>query len=354
MDREATQWRVADIKIEFSRLEILRFPLIILVIYIHAASTSINIGATNVGLPSLPSPYMEVQYIITKIARLAVPLFFLSSGFLFFRQGEMTFQIFKTKALSRVRTLLVPYLLWNTVLLFIIFLAQQTPPLATFFNSANISIRDLNNFERFDAIVGITRFPIAYQFWFIRDLIILVALSPLVYVAIKIGGPLVPGCLCFLWVTRYWPFALPDVEAVFFFTFGSFCGIKRISVFSLDHWGALICLSYAFLLVGSLMFSTGIIGQFMHAAVVLWGVASALFISISLISHARIKAILSHLALASFFVFAVHEPLLTTFKKVAFRYTEMRGGSVCLNSLRHFYKWILPLVMPQPGLAAEH
>ena len=31
-----------------------------------------------------------------------------------------------------------------------------------------------------------------------------------------------------------------------------------------------------------------------------------------------------------------------------------RGGSVCLNSLRGFGKWILALVMPLPGLASAH
>jgi Fic family protein len=34
--------------------------------------------------------------------------------------------------------------------------------------------------------------------------------------------------------------------------------------------------------------------------------------------------------------------------------TGLRGGSVCLNSRGTFYKWFLPLIMPQPGLAAVH
>jgi len=33
---------------------------------------------------------------------------------------------------------------------------------------------------------------------------------------------------------------------------------------------------------------------------------------------------------------------------------EDRSGSVCLNSLDGFYKWILALVILQPGLAAAH
>lgn len=31
-----------------------------------------------------------------------------------------------------------------------------------------------------------------------------------------------------------------------------------------------------------------------------------------------------------------------------------RGGSLCLNSPGQFYKWLPPLVMLQPGLAAAH
>lgn len=311
---------------DFIRLEVLRFPLIMLVVYIHAAGSSINVGNSTVGLAALPSPYLEIQYLITKVARLAVPLFFLGSGFLFFREGKMSSSLFKTKLLSRVRTLLVPFLIWNTALFTVVFIAQQIPQFAAFFNAANTQIKDMSNLERLDAIFGVTRFPIAYQFWFIRDLIILVLVSPVIYIALRVAGPIVLLGLLFLWTTRFWPLPLPDVESVLFFALGAYCGIKQRSLFDLDAWGRTICICFALLLLASLAFRSGVSAQITNAAVILLGMLAALYVSKWLISKDAIERAFLFLGGTSFFVFAIHEPLMTILKKIMFRYVEMTPG----------------------------
>ena len=309
------------------RLEVLRFPLIMLVLYIHASGSSINVGSTAVGLAELPSPYADIQYFIIKVARLAVPLFFMSSGFLFFRNGPMDYSHFSAKIISRGRTLLIPFLLWNTGLFLIVSVTQQIPQLARFFNSANVQIKDMTNFEILDAILGITRFPISYQFWFIRDLIVLVLCSPVVYVAIRIAGPLFVILLYPLWVFRWWGMmTVPDIEPAFFFVLGAYCGIKNVSLVALNIWGKATLSIYGALLVGALLFRSGIVAQILHSFVVLFGVASALYLSERLISNDRVRRALLFLGGMSFFVFATHEPLMTTMKKVAYRYIEMNGA----------------------------
>lgn len=62
----------------------LRFPLIILVIFIHSYGT-VTIQSNSIEVMSNQSVFNNVSYLLSMVfARLAVPLFFLISGFLYF------------------------------------------------------------------------------------------------------------------------------------------------------------------------------------------------------------------------------------------------------------------------------
>jgi surface polysaccharide O-acyltransferase-like enzyme len=95
-------------------IDFLRFPLCILVVFIHNQDASID--------KQLQETYWICNELFSEIlGRVAVPLFFFFSGFLFFLNVN-TFNIknIKNKLESRVKTLLVPYLFW-TMLIVIIF-----------------------------------------------------------------------------------------------------------------------------------------------------------------------------------------------------------------------------------------
>ena len=54
-----------------------------------------------------------VQAFLTRtLTRMAVPLFFVMSGFLLYKDYAMTFKWWKTKLVSRVLTLGIPYFAW--------------------------------------------------------------------------------------------------------------------------------------------------------------------------------------------------------------------------------------------------
>ena len=84
------------------KLSIISFFLIILVVLLHAQMLSLSSGVNKI-----------IQTIITQeITRIAVPLFFSISGFLFFRNYKTPFNVFYIKKLnSRIRSILIPYLL---------------------------------------------------------------------------------------------------------------------------------------------------------------------------------------------------------------------------------------------------
>ena len=84
----------------------LRFPLIFLIILLHCYST--------VGLPGNHGMYFRILYPFSLwLGETGVPGFFFISGFLFFFSKKS----FHLKLQTRYQTLLVPYLLWNALLL---------------------------------------------------------------------------------------------------------------------------------------------------------------------------------------------------------------------------------------------
>lgn len=110
-----------------------------------------------------------VQFSISEmLCRLAVPLFFLISGFFMAYHNDGSIQTYVSKIKSRARSLLVPYLIFSIVWLAILMFAGR------------IEISNVMDF-----ILHIFVSPIPFQFWFLQHLIILVLLSVLLYKLIK-------------------------------------------------------------------------------------------------------------------------------------------------------------------------
>ena len=67
------------------RLKLLRFPPIIGVVYIHAYFTAITFSHGTIGTEDLNPATDFIRVLVSQgLARIAVPLFFLMAGYLFF------------------------------------------------------------------------------------------------------------------------------------------------------------------------------------------------------------------------------------------------------------------------------
>ncbi len=120
-----------------------------------------------------------------------VPVYFVISAFFFFKGMEERFswKSYTSKLSRRVRSLLVPYLLWNIIaLLFLII--KTAPALADFFpqydsidlSPANI-IRGFWSTEVFFPSGGSK--PYDFVLWFVRDLIVLNICAPVFWLAAR-------------------------------------------------------------------------------------------------------------------------------------------------------------------------
>lgn len=105
-------------------IDLLRFPLIVAVVFIHGVGKDIFNNFNFI--PS--NDFILLTNLTTNgICRIAVPLFFLISGYLFFAK-KWNMRIYKEKLKRRVHSLLIPYLLFNLIGLIIIGAFQLIVP----------------------------------------------------------------------------------------------------------------------------------------------------------------------------------------------------------------------------------
>ena len=302
------------------RLNLLRFPLIVGVVFIHAYSTTVGLSGGEIGVnqPNLISDFVR-NFISQGIARVAVPLFFLMSGYLFFAGFEYSRESYALKLKSRTKTLLIPFIFWNIATLMVIALAQTIPATSVFFSGKNSLISSFGAYDYLNAIIGFTRKPIAYQFWFIRDLIILVLFVPLIKVAVKFAPLPFFGLLLLYWLIGSWPVSAPSSEALLFFSAGVYFGSTQKSLFYLDDFGPIIVgLCLAIFAIDAITVSQWF-NPYLHKIGIVLGISAALFLTKLVAQHEKLVILISSLSGASFFVYAVHEPFLTIIKKISYK-----------------------------------
>lgn len=220
---------------------------------------------------------------------------------------------------SRLTSLLLPFLIWNLLTLGLYALAQSLPATAGFLSGRQAVIADLRPVELVSAVLGIGRMPIAYQFWFIRDLMLLVIVSPLVMLVMRAGGRAAVALLLAAWLADAWPLYAPSLEAVVFFGLGVYAGTVPRTPFIADRHAAWLLPAYAVVV----LIDAAIGGRqnllWFHRAGVVLGVAAMLCMTQWVVRCGVCRGRLLALSAASFFVFAAHEPLLTVLRKLAFK-----------------------------------
>ena len=216
------------------------FVLTVFVIWLHAGESLISI---------IPG-------------QIAVPGFFMMSGYLFFRgfNGESSYNnVFKRKLLSRVKSLLVPYLLWN----FIYFLV--------YFAFGKAELTDLP-----EAVFLYGCNPV---FWYLYQLLLITVLTPLIFVCMRKRA----GAFC--WLTAVFiaavfysvlPFHYCNEDALFYYSLGGFCSlsntdISRVPIKRAGIWALVFALTWAlqYVLPVSLM-NLSAIGWRASGAALLW------------------------------------------------------------------------------------
>ncbi len=329
------------------RLKLLRFPPIIGVLYIHAFGMTITYGGGTLGTADISGLTELIRTLISQgLARTAVPLFFLMSGYLFFANFHWSQQTYGKKILTRLQSLLVPYLFWNLLGMGILALGQAIPMIRPYFTGASTPIAEyLGWYDYLNALFGLNGYPIAYHFWFIRDLILLVLLAPVIAVILRYAPlPFFIG-LYFCWIFDLWlvpppaimawiwgvvPVFAPAAMSVFFFAAGAFCGIKGKSLFALDAYGPAALVAYVPIVLVDAIWYTAWFNVYLHRTGLLVGVVAALYSTRLIARHEKLRDWIVTLGGTSFFVYAAHEPLMGLVRIFAYKCIPLDGAYTML------------------------
>ena len=134
--------------------------------------------ATLAGVAGRSDAFDLFSLVVESVTEVCVPLFFVLSGFLYFRNvpAKPDAGYFWSKTRRRVTSLLVPYLIANAVAFVLYWLAHRFAPgmLSGFFGD------DWRN-PLFVFVTG----PVNMSLWFIRDLIVACLLAPLFYLFVR-------------------------------------------------------------------------------------------------------------------------------------------------------------------------
>jgi hypothetical protein len=171
------------------RISILRFPLIVGIVFIHSAGTIIHFSDGMVGMVNKPLFVSFVQkYLSGVLAQISVPILFTISGYLFFQNYVLTVCNFSHQIQTKIKTLIFPYIIWNSIALLIYYILQTIPVSNHFFSGQAKFISEYGMYDYLNAYLGLrlsVNSPIAYQFWFIRDLFVMMCFSPLLWLCLR-------------------------------------------------------------------------------------------------------------------------------------------------------------------------
>ena len=297
-------------------IETLRFPLVLFIICLHCYTSTSHIAHGN-------EVYFRFIYPLSLwIGESGVPAFFFISGLLLFYSKKTYCQ----KLRSRIKTLLIPYLFFNTLIL-CGYLCQMLLGKTIIIVGKNLADYSLIDYIRAFWDRGVwdsgNGAPVLCPFWYIRNLMVLVVFSPLLYYILKYTKLLFPVLFGLLWINAH--DSAYTLQSLTMFLLGAYfpiCDRNPIEIF----------VRFKVLFIGAFMFLAAM--DFLHLYM---SISFALpFHRLSLVSntffcicflgeymyHHHIYS--SFLSKSTFFVFCIHYPFVTNLRPI---FERLSGSS---------------------------
>jgi len=303
------------------KLKVLSFILIIMVVYVH----SYNYVPAFDGTGKIVSRGYNsfIQHLFSQqFLRIALRMFFLISGYLFFLSFKSIKEDYLPKIKKRTRQVGIPFIFWSALWILIYFCLQLFPQTRNLFEGTLIREVDING------LLG-TLFlhPIPFQLWSIRDLFLLALLSPILYILLKYLKYTVPIFFLVAWYLDVNFYILSNETIAFFMVGASFSSLKNqvpTTIYTKKHafiipiWIA-ICVTATIL--DYIDFKNELVIRLLHKTGILIGIMSVwvaydILPKIKNIEESKYFGIFSF----SFFIFVFHIPLITFVRRLLFNF----------------------------------
>jgi succinoglycan biosynthesis protein ExoH len=213
------------------RIDMLRFFLIVGLVLLHYGTFPSSDLSGFRGFQDTEHPVATfVNAFVLFFFLSAVPLLSAISGWLFFRGSEHSLAFYGRRITARTRSILLPMIAWNGIVLVVFASAAAVYPDP---RVAQINYYDVTNLDAeavINALIGVTRHPISFQFWFLRDLFLTVLLSPVLGFALRRAPALGAVVLGGAWFLDYDFGIFFRTDVVFFFYLGGLIRLRQWKV----------------------------------------------------------------------------------------------------------------------------
>jgi fucose 4-O-acetylase-like acetyltransferase len=296
------------------KLRVLNWFAILLVVWVHAFNSYPRYLVPNSLVQDSFNFFNYVQYLVSNgMARFVMPFFFAVSGYLFFFRTGPERPHFAGKISKRVRTVLVPYLIWNCIGIAVVLAARNLQWSQEFMPQY---LKEMT-WEQFAK--GFIFGPVSFQLWYLRDLFLLTLLSPIIYFICRnrTGAIIWLAVLLVAWSHDN---RGPDIlapESVLFFSLGAAIAFHGIPLQLRPHFQGWLVIAIAWvglsLLRAWIAFDTVPMAQtwvlLLYKVCSLMGIWVIWFGYDFLVGDVSEHSSLLPWATLSFYVFAAHQPI---------------------------------------------
>jgi surface polysaccharide O-acyltransferase-like enzyme len=303
-----------------AKLRLVTLLAVTAVVFVHAYNMSSRFGSSEIAadLRGAAGVVGFIEYFISQtLARWPAAMLFAISGFLFFHNLQPVWEDYRRKYAGRLRTVVVPFLLWSVISL-TIYLALQALP----WSSAYFTRDFLGEIGPGHLLDKLLLHPVAYPLWFLQTLIVCFALAPLLYWPARALRWAVVVPFALLWVLGTPATNWNDWKGLTFFALGAVVALERrrdVTLTPAPWVGTLLfpgfivaCVLYTALLRDVSAFWA----NSLHKALMCLAMAAIWFGYETYLRPLEGRRLVTLLLPFSFFIFAAQEPLLTILKRV--------------------------------------
>ena len=330
-------------------LDLLRFPLAIIIVSVHVFNSySISIQDKIYDVSSI-SLYNDFLLFVDGFMRgISVPVYFFISGYVFFWGiDDYSKGTYLKKIKNRIYTLLIPYVIWNIPDIIIgvgKYAFCGALSFASYGVEMNLTFKNIlscfwkYNGELFipiastgERIISSSVFPINTPLWFIRDLIIVVIFTPLIYHILRYTKYfliVVLGILFFIPNIH-----IPYLSAFLFFSIGSYLSIYKKDM--VNEFGRYFKVSmivyplFSFLSIMAIMLNFEAFGYIFKQISIIGFLVFAYNLSLCVLQNTNIRPG-KILPAASFFIYVSHSLVIQRVTKIMFLLLKPDSGIVTI------------------------